>query len=97
MAFDATFQARALHFIAGLTQEEKAQLRHCIDALRLDPWVDNVTKFVYPVPPLVFCLYQDGPFRIVYRVKNNEVVDILNISPAPYAPLVHEWDNWRKN
>lgn len=97
MAFRLIFQARALHFIDGLTPDEKAQLRHCLEALRLDPYIDNITKFSAPYPPVVFCLYQDGPFRIVYRLKQNTVIDILNISPAPYVPPIHKWDDWRKN
>ncbi len=97
MTFKIVLARRVLHFIAGLSEDEKGELRHAIASLRADPYVDNLTKFPYPAPPLVFNLYQDGPFRIIYRIKDNDTVIILNISPAPYVPPPHEWDKWRNN
>ncbi len=62
MKFELKLQRRVIYFISNLTPEDKAQLVHSIEALRLDPYVDNITKFVLPYPPAVFNLYQDGRF-----------------------------------
>lgn len=93
--FEPRVAPRVRDLVANLPPEDRARFDQKLATLCANPYLDNLTRFALPYPPVVLSLYQDGPFRIIYRVVNNAVVDLLNLDTAPYVPSVSEWDDWR--
>ena len=94
MKLEVRVTPRVRDLIANLAPDDRASFEQHLDVLTNDPYVDNLTKFAVAYPPVVVQLYQDGPYRIVYRIVSNTIVDLLNIGIAPYVPPVAEWDAW---
>ncbi len=55
-------------------------IKRAIRFLELDPWIDGVRKFDLLVPPIVLLVYDDGRWRISYRVVDNHFVEIYAIN-----------------
>jgi hypothetical protein len=81
----------------SLKPDDRATFDHSLDTLCSNAYIDNVSKFAVPYPPVVLFLYQDDAFRIVYRIVDNVMVDLLNLSWAPLVPTIAEWDDWLNN
>lgn len=96
LRFEPRVSPRVRDLVASLTNAERALFEQSLIGLCTNPFIDNVTKFSLPYPPVVLFLYQDGPFRIIYRIVSGAVIDLLNLSWAPDVPSIAEWDAWRK-
>jgi hypothetical protein len=83
---------RVRDVVTALSAVERELFEHCVRTLCGEPFVDNVTKFALPSPPIVLCLYQNGPFQFVYRILNNTGVDLLVVSWVPEVPSIADWD-----
>ena len=44
-----------------------------------DPWVDGYRKFDLPMPPVVNRVYDDGRWRVSYRVADDRFLEIYAI------------------
>ncbi|HLH73778.1 MAG TPA: hypothetical protein VKX96_10885 [Chloroflexota bacterium] len=95
LKFTPRVAPRVRDFIASLTHDDRILFEHHLAALCTNPHIDNVTKFSVPYPPIILFLYQDGPFRILYRIVGGTVVELLNVGEASYVPSIDEWDEWR--
>lgn len=91
--FELRLAPRVRDIVTNLAPDDRARLEHALEDLSANAYIDNVTKFSLPYPPSVFVLYQDGPFRIVYRILNSVVADLLNLSWAADVPSIAEWDD----
>lgn len=77
--------------VTSLPKEARELFERDVLALCANPTIDNVTKFPLPSPPIVLVLYQDGPYRMVYRIHSVVGVDLLHLSWAEDVPTIDEW------
>lgn len=96
LKFQPRVAPRVRDVVSSLSPDDRAGFERRLSALCTDPYIDNVTKFSVAYPPVILFLYQDGPFRIVYRITGGSVIDLLNVGWAPTVPAISEWDNWQK-
>jgi mRNA-degrading endonuclease RelE of RelBE toxin-antitoxin system len=94
MKYELRLAPHVRDLVAGLAPDDRAQFERAMDDVGNNPYIDNVSKFALPCPPELLCLYQAGPFRVVYRIIDDVVVDLLNLSAAPYVPPIEEWNAW---
>jgi mRNA-degrading endonuclease RelE of RelBE toxin-antitoxin system len=90
--YELRVSPRVRDIITTLAPDDRANLEHALEEVSANALIDNVTKFALPYPPAVFILYQKGPFRIVYRIINSIVVDLLNLSWAEDVPSIADWN-----
>jgi hypothetical protein len=82
---------RVRDIVTHLSPADRQLFENSLLALCDNPSIDNITKFAVPSPPIVLALYQDGPFRVVYRVLGDTGVDVLNVGLAPEVPTLEQW------
>ncbi len=97
MKFELQLAPHVRDVVAGLAPDDRAEFERAMDEVCSNPYVDNVSRFALPCPPLTLLLYQAGPFRVVYRIVDDIMVDLLNLSAAPYVPPIEEWDTWKES
>jgi len=96
LKFQPRVAPRVRDIVSGLAPDDRVAFERCLSALCTNPYIDNVTKFSVAYPPVILFMYQDGPFRIVYRITGGSVVDLLNVGWAPAVPSISSWDDWQK-
>ena len=93
--FELSLLAPAILFLESLELHEKRQLARLLELIRLDPYIDGRSKFLFPVPPVTVSLYSDERFWIVYHLVDNTRISVWNIGyakepPAPRRVIVKD-------
>jgi hypothetical protein len=83
--FEAIFCGGARALYAQPDVFAQAEVDHIIRLIELDPFVDGVHKVRVVVPPLVLNAFENGAWRITYRVTEPfvEIYSIRRISTYP--------------
>lgn len=80
MAYECILLKTAHKFLdEHVTPDERKHLVEVLEQIRNDPLVDGVTKFYFPVPPLVFTIYKEVDWWIIYCSPADNVLHIINI------------------
>jgi hypothetical protein len=80
--FEHVFLGRARQQYEALSAEEQEDLDRAIRLLESDPTHDGATKRDLPVPPIIISLFDDGRWRISYRVVDDRFLEIYAIGRA---------------
>ncbi|MGH2586083.1 MAG: type II toxin-antitoxin system RelE family toxin [Dehalococcoidia bacterium] len=83
--FEYVFLGRARAQYDALSPDEQEDVDRAIRLLELDPWHDGITKRDLPVPPLILSVYDDGRWRLSYRVVDHRFVEIYAIGRVQRA------------
>ena len=78
--FEAVFVGRSRAQHAALSAVERSDADRSIHQIELNPWIDGTTKISYLMAPLIFTLYDDDRWRIVYRLVDERFVEIFSIT-----------------
>jgi hypothetical protein len=80
MAYDCILLKTAQKFLdEDVTPGERKHLVEVLEQICNDPVVDGITKFYFPVPPVVVTLYREPEWWIVYYSPRDNVLHIINI------------------
>jgi hypothetical protein len=77
--FEAALRAPARAFRDSLDERDRAEVDRLIALIELDPYIDNVHKFLFQINDRIVTIYDNGTWRIGYRIVDNWVVEILSI------------------
>ncbi|MBI2760892.1 MAG: hypothetical protein HYX51_05645 [Chloroflexi bacterium] len=66
--FDVSASPAIESFYETLSNDDRDELDLIIVRLRLDPWIDDVTKFDYSSARATMLAYDAGRWAILYRV-----------------------------
>lgn len=80
--FEAVFRGAARASRNDLSIEDRAQVDHLIRLIELTPYIDGVFKAPFVVAPLVLVAFENGSWRIVYRIVES-FVEIYSIRRLP--------------
>ena len=88
MGFTTRLNQAVFRALASFTPEERRQLYRCWRDLEADPYVDYVTKFPFPLPPLVFYRQRCGGFVTIYSIREpTQDVVLFNVT-RPGQPRI---------
>jgi len=76
---DAFLLPTARRFYNSVTKADQEELDGILYTLRIDPYVDDVTKFSVSDPPANPVLYTGGRFYVVYDFENAYTLAIWDI------------------
>ncbi len=65
---------------AALDPQGREEVRRAIRYIESNPEVDNIRTFHYPTPPIIMRLYNDGRWRIAYRVADAGHVEFYAVT-----------------
>lgn len=78
--FEAVYRGRFRGQFNVLSELEQAEVERLIRLIEIDPQIDNVHKADILVPPLVLRVYDNGIWRIVYRVVDDRFVELYAVT-----------------
>lgn len=67
----------------SLSEEDQAEVSRLVSLIEQYPEVDHKTTFNFPVPPLMFRLFDNHVWQIIYYVPDEATVVIRAIDRAP--------------
>ncbi len=65
---------------AALVPQEREEVRRAIRYIELNPEIDNIRRFHYPMSPIIMRLSNDGRWRITYRVADAGHVEFYAVT-----------------
>ena len=80
MLFEHVFLGRARAQYDALTTDDQEDVDRAIRLLKSEPGHDGVIKRELPVPPIIISVYDDGRWRMSYRVVGDRFLEIYAIS-----------------
>lgn len=80
MLFEHVFLGGAPAQYDALNAEDQEDVDRAIRLLESDPRHDGVTKRDLPLPPIIISIYDDGRWRISYRVVDDRFLEIYAIN-----------------
>jgi hypothetical protein len=78
--FEFVLLGRARAQYEALDPDERADADRVIRLLEMNPWIDGVIKAEILVAPLVLSAFNDGRWRMIYRVVNGRFIEIFAIT-----------------
>lgn len=66
--YEAVFRGGARASYNALEIDERAEVDHIIRLIELNPYIDGVHKVKVVVAPLVLWAYDNGTWRVTYRL-----------------------------
>ena len=81
--FEHILLGRSREQYDALVSDEQDQVDAIIRELERDPWRDGRRKVELVVAPVVISLWDDGRWRISYRVVDNRFVEVYAIRRIP--------------
>jgi len=80
MAYECILLKTAQKFLdERVSSSERRHLVEVLEQICSDPVVDGVTKFYFPVPPVVVRLYKEKGWWIIYYIPRDNVIHVINI------------------
>ena len=77
--FEDILKGRSRAQRAALSLEDQQEVDRLINLIELDPWHDDVHKAAFDMPPVVISVYDNGTWRIAYRVADNAFIEVYAI------------------
>jgi len=97
MTFKLKVTSTVRAFVATLSSEERGDFFRCLDLIAADPHIDGHYKTSLPRPPVVYTVYYDGAFSIVFHLHSAELICVTAACRGPYLPPPSEFERRRRN
>ena len=78
--FETVYVGRFRAQFEALPPADQVEVKGIIRLLELDPQVDGVHKVEFPVLPVILRAYDNGIWRIAYRVVDDRFVELYAVS-----------------